>query len=650
MSEIVTYEVYIYETTSWELVARYASEKKSAAMEHAKSLEYSQQRPTKVVKEIYTPEDQTFNEKMVYLSDLPKPVPQKRTRVKTEDFSLPKKSEKKKKKQTFAEAMMLLGATLVFSILISSALTYGIMRALIVGNLISEEVASKFSLSIFILTFLCVSIPLSVNWVDWSVLFDDDSKNENKIKKVLAEQDASNKKENIVTSYRNDQASWLTRAFINFFAKLHNEKTLEELIEEENNRKNNKINQKKDVQPPVVENTPDVNKDDEEAINLEIDDTETDISENSEQKDEELSEETITQNQQEDTDNQDEKTLPSELEQEFLKLTTFLSLVLKILQKQNILLNSFARFGIELFLAGACETLCKRHHLSKQNNKQLVISLLELLGRTKNLAEIFYNRLEEYMLDKQYLNMIQSGSNTLNFYLDNPSSPEVLTLIQNAMQEWTSPEEKENDNEKQQPVDSGIVTVMFTDMVGSTHMTQKYGDAAAQQIVRAHNSIVRQALNACSGKEIKQTGDGIMASFSWASNAIDAAISIQKATTTYNKKNPTIPLKIRIGLNAGEPIIEDNDLFGLTVQLAARTCAQAEAGQIFISNVVRELASGKNYQIENKGFFSLKGIEGEQNLHEVIWQSKNIDITKKVNSEENTEGNEQKLSQVLPEL
>ncbi|MCQ2965289.1 MAG: adenylate/guanylate cyclase domain-containing protein [Alphaproteobacteria bacterium] len=650
MSEIVTYEVYIYETTSWELVARYPVEKKSAAMEHARSLEYSQQRPTKVVKEIYTPEDQTFNEKMVYLSDIPKPVPQKRTRTKSDGFSLPTKNEKKKKKQSFAEAMMLLGATLVFSILISSALTYGIMRALIVGELISEEVASKFSLSIFILTFLCISIPLSVNWVDWSVLFDDEDKNENKIKKVLAEQDATKKKENLISSYRNDQASWLTKAFINFFAKIHNEKTLEELIEEENNRKKSlqTTAQKEDFEKAIVgENT------DEDSLNETTDNDEVFTDENDAFEQDNLEEnpkEDNSQNQQKNEVKQEENTLPSELEQEFLKLTTFLSLILKILQKQNILLNSFARFGIELFLAGSCETLCKRHHLSKQNNKQLVISLLELLGRTKNLAEIFYNRLEEYVLDKQYLNMIQSGSQALSFYLDNPTSPEVLTLIQNAMQNWTNPEEKDGDSDKQQSRDSGIVTVMFTDMVGSTHMTQKYGDVAAQQIVRAHNSIVRQALNACSGKEIKQTGDGIMASFAWASNAIDAAISIQKATTAYNNKNPTIPLKIRIGLNAGEPILEDNDLFGLTVQLAARTCAQAEAGQIFISNVVRELASGKNYQIENKGFFSLKGIEAEQNLHEVIWQSKNLDNTKRDNLESPTEESKQKLSQVLPEL
>ena len=126
-------------------------------------------------------------------------------------------------------------------------------------------------------------------------------------------------------------------------------------------------------------------------------------------------------------------------------------------------------------------------------------------------------------------------------------------------------------------------------------MTQTYGDKLAQELVHRHNTIVRQALTACNGEEIKQTGDGIMASFVWASNALDAAIAIQRAVNEYNRESPTVPLEIRIGLNSGEPIVENNDLFGLTVQIAARICAKADKNQIFVSSVVKELAAGKSY-------------------------------------------------------
>ena len=163
---------------------------------------------------------------------------------------------------------------------------------------------------------------------------------------------------------------------------------------------------------------------------------------------------------------------------------------------------------------------------------------------------------------------------------------------------------------------------MFTDMVSSTHVTQMLGDRMAQQLVRSHNTIVRKALQICGGIEIKHTGDGIMASFPWASNAVDAAVAIQQAVAEHNRQSPTVPLKIRIGLNSGELIVENNDLFGHTVQLASRVCSQADANQIYVSAVVvKELSAQKNYTFKPLGDFSLKGIDDPQQLYEVVWNS-----------------------------
>jgi adenylate cyclase len=156
-------------------------------------------------------------------------------------------------------------------------------------------------------------------------------------------------------------------------------------------------------------------------------------------------------------------------------------------------------------------------------------------------------------------------------------------------------------------------------MEGSTSLTQRLGDAAAQEILRTHNGIVRDALAAHSGTEIKHTGDGIMASFTSASAALEAAVAIQKALAVHSSDNPDTRLRVRIGLNAGEPVAEDEDLFGTAVQLAARVCDKAEPGQILASNVVQELAAGKGFDFVDKGEDTLKGFEKPVRLHEVRW-------------------------------
>jgi class 3 adenylate cyclase len=178
------------------------------------------------------------------------------------------------------------------------------------------------------------------------------------------------------------------------------------------------------------------------------------------------------------------------------------------------------------------------------------------------------------------------------------------------------------DDEKATPAAAlaGLVTILFTDMEGSTTLTQRLGDAKAQEVLRAHNSIVRDALKACGGSEIKHTGDGIMASFPSASRALECAIAVQRAVAARVEEHPDMPLRVRIGLNAGEPVAEDQDLFGTAVQLAARICARAEPGQILVPTVVRELAAGKGFLLADLGEIALRGFEEPVRLYEVRWR------------------------------
>ena len=165
-----------------------------------------------------------------------------------------------------------------------------------------------------------------------------------------------------------------------------------------------------------------------------------------------------------------------------------------------------------------------------------------------------------------------------------------------------------------------VHTILFTDMEGSTTLADRLGDAAAQEVRRTHNEIVRAALVATRGNEIKHTGDGIMASFSAASAALDAAIAIQRGVAKHQQTQPNSPLAVYVGLNAGEPIAEDDDLFGTSINLAARICDHAEAGQILAANVVRELAAGKDFLFSDLGETELRGFEDPVKLWELRWQ------------------------------
>ena len=128
--------------------------------------------------------------------------------------------------------------------------------------------------------------------------------------------------------------------------------------------------------------------------------------------------------------------------------------------------------------------------------------------------------------------------------------------------------------------------ILFTDMVGSTEMTARLGDARAVEVVRTHDALIRRALRAWDGREIKHTGDGFMASFPAVDAALACAAAIQRTIARHNRRAAE-PIRVRIGLHAGEVILDGPDLFGRAVQLAARLCREAGADRILVSDTVR---------------------------------------------------------------
>jgi class 3 adenylate cyclase len=169
-------------------------------------------------------------------------------------------------------------------------------------------------------------------------------------------------------------------------------------------------------------------------------------------------------------------------------------------------------------------------------------------------------------------------------------------------------------------VDAGLRAVLVTDIVGSTAMTVRLGDAASLELVRVHDALVRRALAPHSGREVKHTGDGIMAAFDEVANAVRAAADIQRRFYSYNTE-ACESLRVRIGIHAGEPVAEHNDLFGLTVQMAFRLCSEAEADGILVSGLVRELSGKDEKLFVALGERRLKGFPGGTPVFRFAWQA-----------------------------
>ncbi len=172
---------------------------------------------------------------------------------------------------------------------------------------------------------------------------------------------------------------------------------------------------------------------------------------------------------------------------------------------------------------------------------------------------------------------------------------------------------------------AGLVTILFTDIEGSTAMTQRLGDAKAREVLREHERIVREALKAHGGSEVKTMGDGFMASFGSATKALECAIAMQRAFAQHNESADE-PIRVRVGLNAGEPIAEDDpdgraDLFGTAVIRAARIAALAQGGEILAANVVRELG----FLFGDRGEVALRGFDDPVRLFELRWREDTTD-------------------------
>jgi class 3 adenylate cyclase len=167
---------------------------------------------------------------------------------------------------------------------------------------------------------------------------------------------------------------------------------------------------------------------------------------------------------------------------------------------------------------------------------------------------------------------------------------------------------------------SETVTVLFTDVVGSTAMSSSLDPDAADRVRQDHFSVLRQALAATDGTEVKNLGDGIMAVFASSSAAIACGVAMQQGVDAYNRQSQQ-RLGLRVGLSGGEVTVEDEDYFGDPVVEAARVCALCDGGQIFMTDAVRFMVGRRcPHPLTALGDRELKGLPEPIALFEVAWE------------------------------
>ena len=310
-------------------------------------------------------------------------------------------------------------------------------------------------------------------------------------------------------------------------------------------------------------------------------------------------------------------------------------------------LDAVTGFGCQLFFAGAAEILVQQERMDPSQLGKVLMPCAMALGQSKEQVAKFADKYESYLLEPGYLDMFRAGREAMQTALkdevtaaekaakaeeeaasgkpkkvrspadddfddDWENDEDIGIFLAHALDTWRSPRERK----------SKLTAVFFTDIVGSTSITQEHGDEASQVLVNVHNSIVRAAIQAQGGWEVKHTGDGIMAGFSNPPAAVDAGVDIQRGVAHYNTTKPDIPLRLRVGISVGEPIAEDDDLFGATVQMAARLCDGAGTDGIMITNMLKEMCQGRALKFHDVEPKSFKGIAEPVPVSLVEWRQK----------------------------
>jgi class 3 adenylate cyclase len=207
---------------------------------------------------------------------------------------------------------------------------------------------------------------------------------------------------------------------------------------------------------------------------------------------------------------------------------------------------------------------------------------------------------------------------TTRLYIRTSTQPDSRTRTESLQQPTLGIEERRTIRASAAP--DGTVTVLFSDIEGSTASNERLGDQRWLEVLRGHNRVVRQQITASGGFEVKAQGDGFMVAFSSARNGLLCAIGVQRALRDHAREHPDDAVVVRIGLHTGEVLREGDDFFGRHVIMAARISAAARGGEILVSSLLKDLTQSiGDIQFGELKEVALKGITGMHQLYQVLW-------------------------------
>jgi class 3 adenylate cyclase len=169
----------------------------------------------------------------------------------------------------------------------------------------------------------------------------------------------------------------------------------------------------------------------------------------------------------------------------------------------------------------------------------------------------------------------------------------------------------------------GTVTIVFTDIEGFSGITERIGSQRATEVLQEHNDLIRGEVAASGGYEVKSQGDGFMIAFNGATKALRCAVGIQRGLARYNGSHADLPVRVRIGMHAGEAIRSADDFLGGAVILAARITQEASGGEILVSSVLKQLCdlSGE-FDFGDGREVALKGLSDTRWVYPVVWDGR----------------------------
>jgi class 3 adenylate cyclase len=271
--------------------------------------------------------------------------------------------------------------------------------------------------------------------------------------------------------------------------------------------------------------------------------------------------------------------------------------------------------GIILLCSGVIE-----HIHQAQNYKRLV-----LIEMTSDIIEnskfsipkastvACYKNILEYLAYPRYSSMYDMGYQLSKKF---SASKDIETLnlqVSQAFEAWSSHQDVTASH-------NAAAAILFTDIVDFTSTHQDRGDNWMMRILNAHNDAVREGLHVTGGREIKHTGDGIMASFQSVKDALDAAIIAQRKINEFNIAHESERFEVRVGISYGEPVHIGGDLFGTPVNKAARVLSNTHGEEIAMSSEAWLEAKSYGYTAKETTGVEFKGFDGIHSLFKINWK------------------------------